>query len=399
MRIGIDASCWAHTRGYGRYLRELVTTILEIDSRHSYMLFLDDQTERVCADLPGRADRVIIPTASAATDAASADGHRSLRDLWAMTRAVREWAPQFDLFYFPTVYTYFPVPRRLKPVVTVHDTIAERNPALVFQHWHNKVFWNLKVGLAVRQASLIATVSNTAKQAIQEHFRLDESRIRVVPDAVNPEFHPSSDSPERQRLLAARGIAPAERFILYVGGISPHKNIETLVDAYFRLAHGEDARDVKLVLIGDYERDAFLSSYQALRERISRRGGNGHNVIFTGFVPDAELRHWYSAAQAMVMPSLDEGFGLPALEAMACGAPVVASRGGALPEVVGDAGLLFDPRDTAALEGLLKSVLSDPALRQALSEKGLRRAGLFNWRASAAAAIAVFEEAAGHQSA
>lgn len=392
MRIGIDASCWAQARGYGRYLRELVGAILEIDSRHSYTLFLDDHTERHCRDLPTRAERVVIPTASAAADAASAAGRRSLGDLWAMSRAVARRAADLDLFYFPTVYTFFPVPRRVRTIVTIHDTIAERHPALVFPHLHNRLFWNIKVRWAIRQADLIATVSETAKSAVKDYFGLPDSRLRVVADAVHPAFRPTEDNAERRQLLAARGIAPGQRFLLYVGGISPHKSIDTLVDAYLTIVQNEEHSDVRLVLAGDYERDVFLSSYDSLRERIGQSGRAGGNVIFTGFVPDDELPSWYGAAEAFVMPSVDEGFGLPALEAMACGAPVVASRGGALPEVVGDAGLLFEPRDTAGLTAALQSVLSDASLRRSLSARGRARAAAFTWQASARAAIDVFEE-------
>ncbi|MEO6223605.1 MAG: glycosyltransferase family 1 protein [Vicinamibacterales bacterium] len=393
MRIGIDANCWANKRGYGRYTRELVSTVLEIDTSNSYTLFIDAQTERQCAgDLPSRARRVIVPTRSAATDAAAADGHRSLSDLWAMSRAVSSRSAAFDLFYFPTVYTFFPVPRRLKPLVTIHDTIAERRPALVFPHWRNRLFWTLKVGWAVRQASLILTVSDTAKSAVRFHFGLDDCRVRVVSDAVSPDFRPTEDTPERRSLLAAVGIEPGQRFLLYVGGISPHKSIETLVDAYGKLAQEDAYRDLRLVLIGDYKRDVFFSSYESLRQRLGASGVDASKVIFTGFVPDADLRHWYSAAQALVLPSLDEGFGLPAIEAMACGTPVVASRGGALPEVVGDAGCLFEPRDVSALATSLKALLSDDSLRQALSSKGLARAAQFTWRASARTLIDAFEE-------
>ena len=389
MRIGIDASCWANTRGYGRYTRELIRTLLEIDTKHSYTLFLDAQTARDCFDLPARAAKVIVPTAAAAATAASASGHRPLSDLWSMARAVASRSRELDLFYFPTVYTFFPVPRRLRPLVTIHDTIAERHPALIFPHWHNRLFWTLKVRWAVHQASLILTVSQTAKAAIVDHFRLSSGQVRVVSDAVSPAFQPSPDSAERQQILAARGISPGQRFLLYVGGISPHKSIDTLIDAYWQLSKDSANHDLRLVLVGDYERDVFFSSYEALRQR-----ANPERVIFTGFVPDDELRHWYSAAQVLVMPSVDEGFGLPALEAMACGTPVVASRGGALPEVVGDAGLLFAPKDTAALTSILQSLLSDTALRHSLSERGRERAAQFSWPASARSAIEAFEEAA-----
>jgi glycosyltransferase involved in cell wall biosynthesis len=386
VRVGIDASCWANSRGYGRYTRELITAILEVDQRNSYTLFLDAATERLSPDLPARANRVVVQTSSAASLAAAADGHRSIRDLWAMSRAVGSRRHDLDLFYFPSVYTFFPVPGRLRPLVTVHDTTPERHPALVFPHRHNRWLWNAKVGWAIRGSSFILTVSESARQAISEQFGLSSDRVRIVPDAVSPRFRPSADSAERRRILAGHGVEPGRRYLLYVGGISPHKSIDTLVDAHAQLARDEAFQDVQLVLVGDYKRDVFLSSYDALRKR------TGASVIFTGFVPDEELTHWYGAASVVVLPSVDEGFGLPAIEAMACGTPVVASRAGALPEVVANAGLLFEPRNVGGLVEALKTLLADTSLRHRLSDEGLKRAAQFTWQASARAAIGAFEE-------
>ena len=399
MRVGIDASCWTNSRGYGRYARELINAILDVDQQNSYTLFLDAATERLSPDLPVRAKRVIVQTGSAASQAAAADGYRSLGDLWAMSRAVAAQRGDLDLFYFPSVYTFFPVPRRLRPLVTIHDTITERNPALAFPHWHNRVFWNLKVGWAIRQSSFILTVSESSSAAIREHFGLASSRVRIVPDAVSPQFQPTEDTPERRRTLSSRGVDPGRRYLLYVGGISPHKSIDTLVDAHAKLIRNEGFADVQLVLVGDYKRDVFFSSYDALRQRAAA------SAIFTGFVPDDELTQLYGAASTLVMPSIDEGFGLPAIEAMACGTPVVASRAGALPEVVADAGLLYTPRDVDELAEALKTVLADASLRQRLSNEGQKRAAQFTWQASARLAIQAFEDAgrgsgrADHQSA
>jgi hypothetical protein len=115
VHIGIDASCWTNRRGYGRYTREIITALVDVDTENTYTLFLDAETERLSEGLPERAQRVVVPTAAAAADAASAAGHRSLADLWAMARAVSSRRRQLDLFYFPTVYTFFPVARRLRP--------------------------------------------------------------------------------------------------------------------------------------------------------------------------------------------------------------------------------------------------------------------------------------------
>ena len=148
------------------------------------------------------------------------------------------------------------------------------------------------------------------------------------------------------------------RFVLYVGGISPHKNLGTLLDAFARLRRDPTCSDCRLVLVGDYSGDVFYSAYDELRQK-TKLLGLGEAVHFTGYVADEDLVHLYSAAEVFVLPSLLEGFGLPVIEAMACGAPVVASRRGALPEVVGSAGLLFDPDRPGDLYDVLRRVLTD----------------------------------------
>ena len=394
MKIGVDASCWTNKRGYGRYTRELLRALLALDQRNEYRLFLDAETAREADDLPEGVEQVIVGTSRAASRAASAAGRRSLRDLWAMRQAASQQGADLDLFYFPSVYTFFPLKTRARVVVTIHDTTAERYPNLIFPNRQSRLFWKIKVQLALRQAKIVATVSEASKREIVEHFRLSEERVRVVPDAVGGEFYPIDTSARTENRLANYGVNSGERFILYVGGISPHKNLGTLVEAHSMLVQNQNEKDVKLVLIGDYQQDVFYSCYSDLKQQIRKLGTNG-NVVFTGFVDDADLVYFYNAAAALVMPSFDEGFGLPSLEAMACGTPVVASRAGALPEVVGEAGLLFDPGSPEELKRQLKQLLSDEKLRARLGRKGLLRAKEFSWKQSARSALAVFEEAVG----
>ena len=394
MRIGIDVSCWLNKRGYGRYTRELVRSLVERDSRDEYTLFLDSETARCADDLPLGASTVVVGTLRAAADAASASGRRSLRDLWAMRRAVQRYEEGLDLFYFPSVYTYFPISAGPKVVVTIHDTTAERYPSLIFPNWRARMAWNLKLWLAVRRADLIATVSEASKRAIVDQFRVEPDAIRVVSDAVTPVFRASVDASLTVEVLQRFGINPGDRYVLYVGGISPHKNLMTLVDAYASVAHEDGFGDIKLVMVGDYAGDVFYSSYPELRSRIEAAGMT-RNVVFTGFVPDDALLHVYHAADLLVMPSFDEGFGLPAVEAMACGTPVVASRAGALPEVVGDAGLLFDPNAPTELTHHLRALLADEGLRRDLGQKGQDRSQRFSWERSVDAALAGFREVVG----
>ncbi len=392
MNIGVDASCWTNKRGYGRYTRELLRALLTIDRQNEYWLFLDAETARHSKDLPQTAHRVIVETTRAASQAASADGRRSLRDLWAMQQAVYDRRRDLHLFYFPAEYTFFPLRRRPKTIITFHDTTAERYPELIFPNWRARLFWKLKVRWALRQADLVITVSDSARRDIIQTFGLSQERVSVVADAPNSAFHPVSDEAHTRRTVAKYGIRNNDRIILYVGGLSPHKNLATLIEAYACLIRERGIRNAKLVLTGDFQGDVFYSSYPALRKQVETLGLSD-DVIFTGFVADADLLHFYNAAQVLVMPSFGEGFGLPAVEAMACGTPVVASRDGALPEVVGEGGLFFDPRAPDELTNHLQELLENTSLRNTLGHKGLSRARQYSWEQSARAVLAIFEKA------
>jgi glycosyltransferase involved in cell wall biosynthesis len=393
MKIGVDASCWMNKRGYGRYTRELLHAMLTIDQKNEYWFFLDVGTDRQSEDLPrlDRAQRVIVKTSQAAAQAASASGHRSLRDLWAMRQAVRQYGRHLDLFYFPSDYTFFPVSISAKVVVTKHDMTDKHCPELLFPNWQSRLFWKLKVRLALWRANMIITVSDQSKRDIINEFGLKEETVRIVPDGVSAAFRTINDDTQTCQVTGKYGLLSTDRFILYVGGISPHKNLETLVDAYASMIRGRSVRDVKLVLIGDFQKDVFYSNYSSLQERVGKLGLNG-KVIFTGFVSDEELVHFYNAAELLVLPSYNEGFGLPALEAMSCGLPVVASQAGALPEVVGDAGLFFNPHVPEELKDRLQELLDDKQFREKLGNRGLSRARKFSWENSARAALAAFDE-------
>ena len=394
MRIGIDASCWTNRRGFGRFTRELVRAILEVDRTNEYVLFLDDATARDAVMLPpdSRAARVIVPTSAAATRAAAADGSRSVGDLWRMRRAVAAWGHKLDVFFFPADYTYFPVRTPARVIVTKHDMTDRRVPELLFPTWRSRLLWEAKIRLAIHRSDLVFTVSETSRRDILEAFRLRPDQVRVVADAADPSFVPAAAGPERASVLARYGVRAGERFILYVGGISPHKNLHTLVTAFASWhKRAADGANVSLVLVGDYVSDVFHSSYTAIRGLVDSAGLSA-SVHFTGFVPDPDLRHLYSAADALVLPSFYEGFGLPVLEAMACGTAVIASETGALPEVMGDAGVLFDPHSSEALVAALDRVLGDEALRRNLAARGMSRARQFTWHASAHAALAGFAQ-------
>lgn len=393
MRIGVDASCWMNRRGYGRYTRELVRTLVKIDRDNEYWLFLDAETARRSEDLPDGSHRVIVGTTRPAVEAAAASGRRSARDLWAMRTALGRWSASLDLFYFPSVYTFFPLGRRPKIVVTVHDTIAERHPEMVFPTWRSRFFWSLKLRWALRQADVIATVSESARDDLVETFHLRRDAVRVIPDAVHVAFRPLPRDTATEQVLARYGLRAGGPLILYVGGLSPHKNLPTLIEAFTQLLRDGMPAGARLALVGDLTGDVFHSNQAALRRQVARLGLDGQ-VVFTGFVPDADLVHLYNVARVLVLPSFAEGFGLPAVEAMACGTPVVASRVPALVEVVGAGGLFFDPRSPVELAARVREVLQNGDRRAGLRRAALHQARQFSWEQSARAALETFAGAA-----
>ena len=385
MRIGIDACCWSNRRGFGRFTRELLTHIVTEHPRHEYTLLVDRATAEE-SRFPAGARVQVVATREAPTRAASAAGARSPLDLWRMARAAARLP--LDLFFFPAVYSYFPMLRRVPTIVTFHDAIAESHPRLIFPGARARLFWNAKTWLAHRQASRILTVSRNSRARIAVAFGIQESSIDVVGEGPGDVFRPIRDLRALNSVLDRYRLPAAAPLVLYVGGISPHKNLDGLLRAFARLPER-----AHLAIVGDHAGDSFYGCYPRLLE-LRARLGLEPRVTFTGFVPDEDLALLYNAATVLALPSFDEGFGLPAVEAMACGLAVVASRGGSLPEVLGPAGTFFDPRDQAEMAAALSRVLEDPKLRAGLSAEGLRRAALFSWSAAARDTVGLFERTA-----
>jgi glycosyltransferase involved in cell wall biosynthesis len=292
--------------------------------------------------------------------------------------------------FFPAVYSYFPINRGVPCIVTFHDVIAETLPKLVFRSWRNRLFWELKCRLAARRADLVVTVSLASKKGLMRHFGLSENRVAVISEAPASGFTEAAGSKQADaEVLKRYGLEPGKRYILYVGGISPHKNIETLIEAFAELRKDTRLEDVHLVLVGDWAGDAFYTCYEKLCKLVEHYG-LGNAINFTGFVPDADLVHLYTACQVFVLPSYLEGFGLPAVEAMACGAAVVASNAGSLPEVLDGAGEMFEPHDVSALAACLKRIIGDSAYQRQLQERSSRRALDFSWETSARQLMDIF---------
>jgi glycosyltransferase involved in cell wall biosynthesis len=368
-RIGVDATSWHNRRGYGRFARNAVTRLVERDPANTYVLLMDTDSAEA-GEVPASAETHSVALARPPSEAAAAGSSRPLLDILRLTRAAR--GQGLDAFVFPSVYTYFPVVGT--PVLLgVHDAIAEEHPELTLPDRRARAFWRAKRALAIRNAARIFTVSEASRAVLEQRFGLHD--VAVVPEAPDPVFRPRGER-DAQAALAAVGVEFGA-FFVYAGGISPHKNLPALLDGYGRLRETRPEAP-PLVLVGDLESDPYMSAAEAVRERIATLGLEAH-VVLPGFVSDDTLAGLYSAATAAVLPSLAEGFGLPAVEAAACGAATVLSDLPAHRETLGDAALYFPPTDAARLAEQLGRLLGDGALRDRLREHARVHVAALSW--------------------
>ncbi len=305
--------------------------------------------------------------------------HRpAARVLWeqlAQGRALR--AVGADLAHGPVFVG--PLVAPCPVVVTVHDLSFLRYPHLFRPA--NRLYLRLFTRLSVRRARRVIAVSAHAAEETARLLGVARGNIRVVYHGVDPIFRPLP--PEEVAAFRVRRSLP-ERFVLFVGTLEPRKNLARLIEAFARA--GPDSRTA-LVLAGArgwYDEEIF-----AAVERL----GLSARVHFPGYVPNDELPLWYNAADVFAYPSLYEGFGLPVLEAQACGTPVLTSSVSALPEAAGDGALLVDPYDVEAIAEGLHRLLTDEPLRETLRRRGLEHAAHFSWPRTAAQTVAVYQEA------
>ncbi|MCR9104052.1 MAG: glycosyltransferase family 4 protein [Gammaproteobacteria bacterium] len=379
MDIGIDATCWWNNRGFGRFTRELLAELFQLESDHRFHLFTDQPIPEAAAY--ANVDVHLVNTSRPCTEAAVVDDNRSPLDMLRMSRAVS--AVPLDVMFFPAVYSWYPVPPRLPTMVTVMDAIAEHYPKLIFPGWRSRFFWTLKMKGAIWNSDRILTISNAARDEIVQYIGVSAQKIDVCSAAPTSAFDRVTDP---QRLANARisaGIPADLPYIIYVGGLAPHKNLHGLLDGFEKALQNPAAATLQLALVGDYNGAGFHSNYESLLARVQSNPQLTERVHFTGYVSDDELVALYSDSLAAAMPSFSEGFGLPVIEALACGTPVLSSELGSLPEVAGDAGVYFDPFSADSIAAAIVQVASDSELRQRLAENGTRRAQEFTWHRAA----------------
>ena len=386
MRIGVDATCWQNKRGYGRQARSLLRELIRLDTENRYVFFMDS-TENL-ASLPPEAEVRLVRSSTPTVLAASSDGHRSIRDMWDMSRALS--GSSLDLLLFPTVYSYVPVFSRAKKMVMIHDVIAETYPELTLPSRVARLFWKAKVSLGRWQADVLVTVSDYSRQGILKQFKIDPERVFVVGEAGDPIFR-ALDQPRLTPRLASLGITGSGRTVVYVGGFSPHKNLETLVAVFATLTSQSDFSDASLVMVGEYQREVFHSYFGAIRKQVETLGIT-NRVIFTGYLQDDELVVLLNLSTVLVLPSLMEGFGLPAIEAAACGCPVIATTASPLPSLLGDGGLYIDPTKPVDLRIALTHVLASENFRRRMREAGLFAASQLTWNGAARQMLSLIQK-------
>ncbi len=372
MHIGIDASrlAVAARTGTEHYSYELLAALAQADRRDRFTLYCNRRPAALPPLGPNFALRA-IPFAR----------------LWTHARLSAELALRPpDVLFVPAHVLPLGAPlRRTRTVVTIHDMgylhFPEAHTPMHRRYLALSTLWS------ARAATHVIAISGATRDDLVRHAGVAPAKISVIHHGLSPRFRPADE----QAIAAARaryGIAGP--YFLYVGTVQPRKNLVRLIEAFaaagargWEIGVGAGASNPQLVIAG---KRGWLT------EAIERRAaelGVAERVIFTGYLPDEDVPALLSGALAFVFPSLYEGFGMPVLEAMACGAPVLAANTSSLPEVAGDAALLVDPADTAAIAAGLARLAAEPALRADLRARGIARAAEFSWERCARETLAV----------
>ncbi len=369
MAIYLDISAAVHHRaGLGRYAESLARALLTAEPE-SYALFYN--RERGVEPLPGL-ERV--PTRTVAL------GYKPWRMLVWLGQLARVGLDRLlaDGTLFHATEHLLPPLRSMPTVLTVHDLIFKHLPA---HHKRlNRWYLNWALPLYCRRASHIIAISECTRRDIVAAYGIPSDKITVVHEAADPRFRPQSA--QAVAVVRSRYKLP-KRYVVFVGTIEPRKNLTRLLAA-FEEVYSAGLTD-GLVIVG--KRGWLYDDFFAALERSHARDA----VILPGYVADADLPGIYAGAQALAFPSLYEGFGLPVLEAMACGTPVTCSATSSLPEIAGDAALSFDPENVQSITTALRRLLSDTDLQASLSQRGFEQAARFSWDRAAASTRRVYD--------
>lgn len=364
MKIGIDAhTLGSRSSGNESYYLQLLKELAKApDPRNQYVIYFTLQNGK--AKIPAARNFIVKRICPASP----------------YIRIPFSFPLEFQREKLDVFHAQFIVPPfcQAKAVTTIPDILFERHPEF-FTRAENFRF-RILIPWSARRADHIITVSQASKNDIVSKYRIDPEKISVIDEAPRDEFRPMNPETCRARMEGKYGIR--DPFVLYVGRINPRKNLLRLVDAFSILRHKGISQ--KLVIVG--KQDLLAEQVVQRVKELSLEEA----VIFTGYVDWDDVPMFYNAADVFVFPSICEGFGLPVVEAMACGVPVVTSRGSSLEEVAGDAAALADPYSIDSIAEEINKVLSHQELRTSLREKGLKRVKDFDAARSAQQTIAVY---------
>jgi glycosyltransferase involved in cell wall biosynthesis len=362
--------------GVGTYIRNVVRTLARLDQDSSYFLIGSPAKVAECGVLPPNFTAMEL-----------VGGDDTVKGNLAFRTIVKRLG--CDLVHIPHLFW---IPRGLSCpyVITVHDLLdhmyGSRNASSIRRTMH--FYLTRRV---LRKAARIIAVSQFTKNEIEKLLTIPDKRIEVVYNAIDERFLHGHATESDREMIAQRYLVNYP-FILYAGAIRPHKNVVRIIEAFSalksELQKEQQFPDLKLIIIGD-----DLSSHPRLRRTVVR-GCVQNDVRFLGFVPIEVLRIFYDVAKVFVFPSLYEGFGLPPLEAMAHGTPVVTSNTSSLPEVGGNAALLVNPENVFEIRRGLQRVLLDPALRERMKQRGYEQAQRFSWTTSVSRILEIYREVA-----
>ncbi len=369
MRLVLDArTAVQRFPGIGRYVFNLAQAMIPLFRTGEWLTLLRDPTQPSHwnhATLAGERTQVVdVPISPF-----------SLRQQWIIRRLLRSM--QTNLYHSP--YYLMPYWPGVPTVLTVYDLIPLLFPQLVSSRARLLFRWT--TALALRTADRVIAISQATCRDLASIFQISPQKVTVIPLAVHPDFQPQPPAVVER---ARRKYRLPQNYILYLGINKPHKNLVRLIEAFSRITH--HASRITLVVAG-----AWDSRYPESRQRAATLGLE-NTLCFLGSVAEEDLPALYGGATLFVFPSKYEGFGLPLLEAMACGTPVACANTSSLPEVGGDAALYFDPTDVEAIAETLCQALADADLRAELRQRGLGRAAEFSWERTARETLKLYRE-------
>jgi len=377
MKIGINAYNFKFpSGGLGQYLIHLANTLIEIDPQNEYVLLSPD------SNVPEGFHHPLLHSAHAVP--AWAEQNEKIKhfiwEQWCSPVAAQQ--AKADIFHHP--FLSMPLFPRVPTILTLPDAMYYLLPEY---RSLSKVSRRPRMQAICKKAAMVITLSNHAKQEIMDVTDLPPERVRVTYLAAGDNCHPILDPCLRAEARARYGLG--ERYIFYIGNLDKRKNVPQLVRAFAQLYHRLGDPNLQLFIACDtdkqngplYPDPRLVAAELGITDRVICR-----------FVEERDKAAIFSGAEVFVYPSRHEGFGLPPLEAMKCGAPVICSNRTSLPEVVGDAALTLDPDDTQALVDAMHGVLTNQTLQADLRERSLKRAELFSWHKTAVETIAAYEE-------